>query len=351
MGKKILLIEDDEIIRENTAEILELANYEVITAEDGKKGVQKAKENAPDLIICDIMMPELDGYGVLYLLGKDPKTSTIPFIFLTAKSEKSDRRKGMALGADDYLTKPFEEMDLMNAIEGRLKRSKAFQQHFSKDVEGLSDFVDRARGLKELEELTEAKQLRDYKKKDTLYYEGDYPNVLYFLNKGKVKTYRVHEDAKEYITGLVKEGEFFGYLPIMEGRAYDECAVCLEDSEVCKISKQDFLKLIEKNRDVSAKFIKMISNDLVEREKKLLSLAYDSVRKRAANALLELLERYGTGEKEYQIEIPRSDLASMVGTASESVIRTLSDFKEEGLIEVSGKRITIKNKKGLENIW
>jgi len=351
MNQKILLIEDDEIIRENTAEILELANYEVITAEDGKVGVKKAKEDKPDLIICDIMMPELDGYGVLYLLGKDPNTSTIPFIFLTAKTEKRDRRKGMSLGADDYLTKPFEEMDLMAAIEGRLKRNKAFQQNFSKDIAGLNDFVDRARGLKELEELTEVKQIRSYKKKETIYYEGDYPNVLYFLSKGKVKTYRVHEDAKEYITGLVKAGEFFGYLSIMEGRAYDECAVCLEDSEVCKISKQDFLKLIEKNRDVSAKFIKMISNDLVGKEKKLLSLAYDSVRKRAANALLELNERYGADEDDYRIDIQRSDLASMVGTASESVIRTLSDFKDEGLIEIKGKGITIKDKKGLEKIW
>lgn len=351
MSQKILLIEDDEFIRENTAEILELANYDVLTAEDGKEGVKKAKAHHPDLIICDIMMPELDGYGVLYLLGKDPETSAIPFIFLTAKTEKSDRRKGMALGADDYLTKPFEEMDLMNAIEGRLKRSQAFKQNFPKNAEGLTQFVDQARGLKELEELTETKQLRSYKKKDTLYYEGDFPNSLYFLNKGKVKTYRVNEDAKEYITGLLKEGEFFGYLPILENRAYDECAVCLEDSEIVRIAKHDFQKLIEKNRDVSAKFIKMISNDLVEREKKLLSLAYDSVRKRAANAILELQQKYGAEDKDHCIDIQRSDLASMVGTASESVIRTLSAFKEEGLIEIKGKSIKILDKRGLEKIW
>ena len=80
--KKILLIEDNLEMRENTAEILELANYEVVTAENGKVGVEKAKAVLPDLIICDIMMPELDGYGVLYYLGKDPKTAAIPFIFL-----------------------------------------------------------------------------------------------------------------------------------------------------------------------------------------------------------------------------------------------------------------------------
>ena len=351
MKQKILLIEDDDIIRENTAEILELANYEVTTAANGKLGVSKAKDLLPDLIICDIMMPEMDGYGVLYLLGKDPDTSTIPFIFLTAKTEKSDRRKGMAMGADDYLTKPFEEMDLLNAIEGRLKRNQAFKQNFSKGLKGIEEFVEQARGLKELEELTSSHKVRNYKKKETIYYEGDYPNVLYFLNKGKVKTFRVHDDAKEYITGLVKEGEFFGYLPIMESRSYDECAVCLEDSEVGKISKDDFLKLIEKNRDVSTRFIKMISNDLVESEKKLLSLAYDSVRKRAANALLELKQKYGADNDEYRIDILRSDLASLVGTASESVIRTLSDFKDEGLIEIQGKEILVKDQRGLEKVW
>ncbi|MEQ8910353.1 MAG: response regulator [Vicingaceae bacterium] len=351
MKQKILLIEDDEAIRENTEEILEMANYEMITAENGKIGVQKAKAEKPDLIICDIMMPELDGYGVLYLLGKDPETSAIPFIFLTAKTEKTDRRKGMALGADDYLTKPYEEMDLLNAIEGRLKRSNAFKQTFTRDAEGLNDFVEQAKGLKELGELTASKQTRTYKKQDTLYYEGDSPNAVFLLTKGKVKTYKINDDAKEYITGLMKAGDFFGYLPIMEGRAYDESTVCLEESEVIKISKHDFLRLIEKNRDVASKFIKMISNDLIEREKKLLSLAYDSVRKRSANALLELKERYGADNDEYCIDILRADLANMVGTASESVIRTIADFKQEGLIEMKGKEIYIKDKKGLEKIW
>jgi CRP-like cAMP-binding protein len=293
----------------------------------------------------------MDGYGVLYLLGKDPETSTIPFIFLTAKTEKSDRRKGMAMGADDYLTKPFEEMDLLNAIEGRLKRNSAFKQSFTRDAKGLDDFVEIARGLNELEEITDSKQMRLHKKKDTLYFERDFPNAVFLLTKGKVKTYKINDNAKEYITGLLKAGDFFGYLPIMEDRAYDECAVCLEDCEVVKISKQDFLRLIEKNRDVASKFIKLISNDLVEREKKLLSLAYDSVRKRTANTLLELKEHFGANDSNYRIDLLRSDLANMVGTASESIIRTLTDFKEEGLIEMKGKEIFIKDPKGLLKVW
>lgn len=120
--KKILIIEDNDEVRENTAEIIELSNYKVITAENGKAGVELALAEKPDLIICDIMMPVLDGYGVYHLLGKHTETASIPFIFLTAKSEKTDFRRGMEMGADDYITKPFDGIELLNAIEVRLKK-------------------------------------------------------------------------------------------------------------------------------------------------------------------------------------------------------------------------------------
>ncbi len=350
--KKILLIEDDEIIRENTAEILELAHYEVTTAENGKIGVKMAGKTIPDLIICDIMMPELDGYGVLFLLGKDPVTSTIPFIFLTAKTERKDMRKGMAMGADDYLTKPFEEMDLLHAVEGRLKRSQVFKQAFSRDVAGFNLFINEARALQELHELSQDRRTRTYKKKEVIFYEGDHAHALYFLSRGKVKLYKVHDDGKEYITGLVKEGEFFGYMPILKNQPFDTFACAMEDSEVRKIPKEDFLVLIRRNRDVAGRFIKMISNNLIEKEELLLSLAYDSVRKRVANALIALKNRFDAGSASpFKTDISRSDLASMAGTAPESVIRTLSDFKNEELIQVKGKEIVVLNASGLEKVW
>src|SRR3954452_19104321 len=108
MGNTILVIDDNNDIRENTAEILDLAGYKAFTAENGKIGVEIAIREKPSVIVCDIMMPELDGYGVLHLLRKNPETRHIQFIFLTAKAEKSDFRKGMEMGADDYITKPFE---------------------------------------------------------------------------------------------------------------------------------------------------------------------------------------------------------------------------------------------------
>lgn len=121
---KILLIEDQPQMRENVALILELNGFEVTTAEDGRQGVIKAREVRPDLILCDVMMPELDGYGVLHLLRKEESMRAVPFIFLTAKGEKQEQRTGMNLGADDYLTKPCSEADLLSAIQVRLRRNR-----------------------------------------------------------------------------------------------------------------------------------------------------------------------------------------------------------------------------------
>ena len=120
---RILVIEDNDEIRENTVEILELANYKVDSAHNGKIGVAKALENTPDLIICDVMMPVLDGYGVLHLIQKNKDLKPIPFIFLTAKAERGDFRKGMEMGADDYITKPFSDIELLTAIERRINKA------------------------------------------------------------------------------------------------------------------------------------------------------------------------------------------------------------------------------------
>ncbi|MBX2842979.1 MAG: response regulator [Flammeovirgaceae bacterium] len=347
--KKILVIEDNEDVRENIAEILELANYHVISAVNGKEGVTIAQKDPVDMIICDIMMPELDGYGVLHILSKSPSTARIPFIFLTAKSDKGDFRKGMTLGADDYLTKPFDDIELLDAVETRLRKGELFQKDYKKDISGLNAFMDTAGDLAELKNLSKERKIRKYKNKNNIYLEGDLANALYFINSGKVKTYKTNTDGKDYITGLFEEGDFIGYISLLEGSNHAESAMVLEDSEICVIPKDDFIKLIYNNRDVANKFIKMLSNDLIEKEEQLLTLAYSSVRQRVAEALLMLEEKLDK-EKEDAISITRENLAGIVGTAIESVIRTLSDFKDEKLIEIKGKKISIVNKKGLQNV-
>src|SRR4026208_538706 len=153
--KRILLIEDNDDIRSNTAEILELSNYKVIVAENGKIGIEKAIEHKPDLIICDIMMPVLDGYGVLHAVHKNESIRNTPFIFLTAKTERSDFRKGMELGADDYITKPFEEIELLNAIETRLKKAAILDNRYASSQQGITAFLKDVKDAGLVNELSE----------------------------------------------------------------------------------------------------------------------------------------------------------------------------------------------------
>ncbi len=348
--KKILLIEDNFEVRENTEELLELASYEVITAENGKNGVELAQKEVPDLIICDIMMPELDGYGVLHILNKSTATSGIPFIFLTAKAERSDFRKGMNLGADDYLTKPFDDTELLDAVETRLKKSDIIKKDFEPGIDGLNKFMAEAKNLEDLIELSNDRKIRSYKKKTNIYWEKDYANSLIYINSGKVKTYKTNKDGKQLITGLHSKGDFIGFQALLSGSEYTESAMAMEDSEVCKIPKEDFFNLLYVNKDVANKFIRILSNNLSEREEQLLHLAYNSVRQRVAEKLLELKKQYDTQESDNGFSISREDLASMVGTATESVIRTLSDFKEEAIIEVKAGQIRVLNKDRLERL-
>lgn len=341
--KTILLIEDNHKIRENIGEILELAGYHVLSAENGKIGVGLTKETIPDLIICDVMMPELDGYGVLHVLSKNPATAGIPFIFLTAKSEKDDVRKGMNMGADDYLTKPFDDIELLNAIEIRLKKHESLKNEFAKSATGIQDLVSETKGLQELNSLlSDKKQFVAIPKKHSVYTQGSYPNAVYFIVKGKIKTTRANSLGNELITGLYAEGDFFGYTELLEEAPYAESAVALEDTELSTIHKDDFFSLIHNNRDVANKFIKMLSNNVLEKEERLLNLAYSSVRRRVAEALIFLQNTYQKqGTSNFSMAITRDDLSDLVGASKETVIRTLSDFKEEGLVKISGSTITL----------
>ncbi|SDJ75325.1 cAMP-binding domain of CRP or a regulatory subunit of cAMP-dependent protein kinases [Catalinimonas alkaloidigena] len=342
----LLLIEDNLEIRENAAEILELAGYRVLTAENGKVGVTLARQERPDLIICDIMMPELDGYGVLRMLHQQEELAHIPFIFLTAKAEREDFRKGMTLGADDYLTKPFDDNELLEAVDVRLKKSRVHQRDYPNSLQGLHQLLEDAGTIHELKDLPQQYKLRKYPKKRPVFLEGNSAQSLYFVQEGKVKTFKSNEDGREYITGMYGPGDFFGYQALFEEGAYSETAIVMEDAEIASIPKTDFLALLYGNQAVSLKFIKMLSHNLMEREEQLLRMAYHSVRQRTAQALLSLHEQADAEG----FRISREDLASLVGTAKETVIRTLSDFKDEGLVVVAGSRIQVKNTQKLERI-
>ena len=348
MEKTILVIDDNTDIRENTAEILELAGYKTITAENGKKGVEAAIKEKPSLIICDIMMPELDGYGVLHLLRKNQETQNIPFIFLTAKTERSDLRKGMEMGADDYVTKPFEDIELLNAVEVRLKRLEIVDQKYSSSPQGLNQFIKDVKDTGLVKQLADKYEVEHYNKKQVLYTEGKRPRYLYYLESGKVKAYKNHEDGKEYITDLFSAGDFIGYTALIEDKNYDDNATILEDADIMQIPREDFLQMMYNDMNIAYKFIHIITKNVKEKEERLLNLAYSSLRKRVARALVDISSKFNIQNN--PIEISRDDIAQYVGTATESLIRTLSDFKEEKLIEIKSGKITIANLEKLKNL-
>ncbi len=349
--KKILLIEDNKDVRENTAEILELSNYKVLTAVNGKIGASIAIKEKPDLVICDIMMPVLDGYGVLHLLGKNKETANIPFIFLTAKTDRTDVRKGMEMGADDYITKPFEESELLNAIEVRLKKSESLNKEFAPGAEGLNQFISEARKLEQLKNLTIDHEEIHFRKRQLIYESEHRPKNLLFIKNGKVKIFKTNEDGKELIISILKEGDYFGYVPLLEEKFYADSAEAMEDSAIIIIPRDEFLQLLSTDIVVSSAFIKMIANNLSEKEDQLIHLAYNSVRKRVADALLHVFDRYRqTALDRPLIHITREDLAQVVGTATESLIRTLSDFKSEKLIDIIDGKISLLNEEKLKKM-
>ena len=334
--KKILIIEDNLDVRENLAEILTLSGYEAILAENGKVGASKAQTELPDLILCDIMMPELDGYGVLHILSLHSTTADIPFIFLTAKAEKDDFRRGMSLGADDYVTKPFDDVVLLQTIEKRLKKSERLRVASEQGNNSLEHFIDEARALEAIKHLSENREVRHFKKKDIVFREGEYPRWLYFVESGKVKIFKTSEDGRELIVKVAQQGDFLGFLALFKEDAYPESAAALDDCSIKLVPKQDFAALVFGNRDVNARFIKMLASHIAEREQQLIELAYNSVRKRVATALTHLCDQSGP-----IIHLLREDLAALAGTAKETLIRTLTDFKNEGMVDIKDGVITV----------
>jgi CRP-like cAMP-binding protein/CheY-like chemotaxis protein len=351
MKNSILIIEDNTDMLENTAELLELAGYNIFKASNGKDGLAAARKNKPDLVLCDVMMPLLDGYGVLQAFENIPEMVGVPFVFTTAKSEKSDFRKGMDLGADDYLTKPFSGDDLLKVVSSRLKKNHLIKNKFANKLEEFDDLLNTAKATAGIDALSEKKTIKKVRKKDLLFMEGHSANFLYIIMSGKIKIFKSNEWGKEFIIDIYKQGDFLGYIALMENKDHSESAMAIEDCEVALIHKDDFLKLFYSNNDVSLKFIKLISNNYFEMEERLLKLAYDSARKRVAEALLFVSKKYQKDDKhELSFSLLRENISAIAGISRESVSRNLTDFKEEGLIDGDNGSIKILDFKKLKNL-
>lgn len=350
--KKILLIEDDAVLRDNTAELLELLNYQVEVAANGKIGVEKAKNETPDIIICDIMMPQLDGYGVLEQLGKDSHTQNIPFIFLSAKTERQDVRKGMNMGADDYITKPFSEDELVSAIESRIAKAAIL-----KDMRGNEDAGFSMNTDKEFSSFNDLKSFFDtngtvynYKKGQAIYEEGQNSNALFLIKKGIVKCYKFDEQGKELTTDLHKVSDIFGYTSFLQNIPYQETSTALNDTTLVGISKEEFKNILDRNPQITFELIELLTDDLKGVKDQLLQMAYSSVQRKTASTILKFAEKLDPKQSD-AIKISRSDLASVAGIATETLIRTISNFKKEGLIDIEGRNIKILDLKKLQEIY
>ena len=341
MTGTLLVIEDQPDVRENIAELLELAGHRVLQAANGIEGVRQAKLHLPDLVLCDIMMPELDGYGVAEVLSRQPETSSIPFLFLTAKAERQDFRKGLALGAVDYITKPFESHELIEAVGLRLKQqrpstpAKAQQTAWDNWVLGLqSEHPATLQGVR----LTPEKLDRGR----TVYSEGEWGQHLYFLREGSVRLERSDSQGKRLLVQVVRRGEFFGWTPDLGAGNYLHDASTIVACEVLRIPLADVRTSFLEHPAMALEWARRCLQAFAAFEATALSIAYGTARENTARALLRFAE---SGD----VRLSREDLAHSVGMASESVIRTLALFKAEGLVSTAGRTLVLRDADGLED--
>lgn len=338
MSLTILLIDDDEFLRKSTKEILISCGYDVVLAHDGTYGVEVAKKIRPDLILCDVEMPAMNGFDVYKKLSEDIRFIQTPFIFLSGKNTIEDIRKGMGLGADDYVTKPFKKKDLIEAIGIRCQKSDRLKAFYEYQDQGLATAIKHGDGLEKLFGITKDFKSDIYPKKSKIYDFGDQSSFLYFISSGQVKISKENNEGKELSVYVLGEGSFFGHQSVLDNTTQKESVSTLVPCEIIKIPKDNFLRLLRSDKTVSLSFIQFLNRQLERNENRLVSMAFDSVRKRTADVLIGLHKEKNNKD---QINLSRDDLAALVGTAKETVIRCLSDFKKDGAIEIEGRGISV----------
>lgn len=229
------------------------------------------------------------------------------------------------------------------------KNMGAISESFPEEKTNCTDKNDKS--FLKLFLFPKKKMVKKIRKSDMLFMEGDSANFLYIVKSGKIKIFKSNEWGKEYIIDIYKTGDVLGYVVLMENCAHSESAIAIENSEITLIHKDDFLKLLYSDKEVCSQFIKLMSTNYFEMEKRLLNLAYDSARKRVAEALLFVSKKYQKDDKhESPFSVVRENISGIAGISRESVSRTLTYFKEEGLIDGNNNNIKILDYKKLEKI-
>ena len=349
--KKILVIEDNPDIRDNISEFLALEGYEVFSSASGKSGLEIAFAEKPDLILCDIIMPNLDGYAVLYLLSKNKDTMNIPFMFLTARNEKSNIQKGLGLGATNYLVKPFTEDELLDAMKlGLQKISQTGTTHSCPEIE-LINFINDARNQYHIPLSKDGIRSKTYGKDELIFKRGDQPAAAYYLIKGEIKSYLLNDKDSQFTTNRHRNGEFFGYLAIMEGTEHEDNALTEEESSLIEISSYDFLKLMHYDDALGKRFIKLLSGQNLPKEERLISLSYYSIRRRIIEKLLLLAKEIDLRERELElmdILEEKSDMNPELNYGHTASV--LNDLKNDHLINIKEGKISIREEMKLQRI-
>lgn len=341
--QRLLIIEDNDEVRENLVEILELYGYTTSEASNGLEGVKSCIENPPDLILCDVMMPELDGFGVLNLLTENERTAGIPFVFITARTETEDIRRGMNLGADDYITKPFYKDELLQVIRTRLKKAASRTRSAPAHIH----LSDPDRGIATLKQaFADQGREKSFSPGQLMVREGEFPHNVYRVVSGSVHLSRSHDYGRDYIIADLGPGEIFGIPLVLENTPYHYAAKAMQETVCQLLPAKNLLDLINTDRSVTEAVMRLLAGRVVEHSERLVHQAYDSVRRRTALVVCDLHEKYN-GQA---ISLSREELAQIVGSTKESVIRALSDFKRENLLATDGKHIVIHDVKGLRSL-
>ena len=295
-------------------------------------------------------MPILDGYAVLEGLSKQDSTKFIPFIFLSAKTERGDVRKGMNLGADDYITKPFSEDEILSAIESRIAKAAILKDERESANNTSDTNEDELRTLNDLKNFFDDNgKIFNYSKNDIIYKEGHNSNYIYLVTKGIVRCYKFDEKGKELTTALYKEDDLFGYTSFTDNIPYRETAIALKDVEMVGVSKAQLKEVLDKNHKLTLEVIQLLTDDITGVKDQLLQMAYSSVQRKTALTILRFAEKINS-KPEDPIKISRNDLASVAGIATETLIRTMSHFKKQGLIEMEGRNIKVLDLQKLQDI-
>ncbi|WP_454879747.1 response regulator [Sphingobacterium detergens] len=326
----ILIIENDLDLLGKYSDVLKNSGYEVTAAFNSEIGINLALSTLPSLILCNTVLSNIDGFGVLSILSKNPSTTKIPFVFLNALSTPDIVKKGIACGADDFVTKPFQGDQLVRSVEGRINKN--------------NNHPHNGTGLEKLFDLISQCKIRHIKKKQTLYYESDHSQWLYLLIEGCIKTLKLTDDGRQMITGLYKANSFIGLDTLLLDDPWLESAEATKDSSLYLISKSAIIDLLNEHVGLNQHFIKILSANLREKKDQLVELAYESVRKRLTQVLVRLNKNAVPID---QIDICRDELAGLAGIATETVSRILTDFRERGLIERNGSQIHIMDLGGL----